>query len=36
VLEEVKRGAPIIGLYPATDPDSLERFEAWKAKCSQQ
>ena len=30
VLEEVRTGAPIIGLYPPTDPESLERFEAWK------
>ena len=34
VLEEVRRGVPIIGLYPATDPDTLKRFEAWKAKRS--
>lgn len=31
VLEEVRRGCPIIGLYPPTDPDSLKRFEAWKS-----
>lgn len=31
VLEEVRRGIPVIGLYPATDPDTLKRFEAWKA-----
>lgn len=36
VLEEVRRGVPIIGLYPPTYPESLERFEAWKAKRSQQ
>jgi regulator of RNase E activity RraA len=30
VLEEVRRGVPIIGLYPATDPDTLKRFESWK------
>jgi regulator of RNase E activity RraA len=30
VLEEVRRGVPIIGLYPATDPDTLKRFENWK------
>jgi len=30
VLEEVLRGKPIIGLYPATDPETLIRFEAWK------
>ena len=32
VLEEVRRGVPIIGLYPATDPDTLKRFEAWKVE----
>jgi hypothetical protein len=31
VLHEVLRGVPIIGLYPATDPDTLVRFETWKA-----
>ena len=31
VLEEVRRGVPIIGLYPATDPDTLKRFETWKS-----
>ena len=30
VLDEVKAGTPIIGLYPPTDPKTLERFEAWK------
>ena len=30
VLEEVKRGVAVIGLYPATDPDTEVRFEAWK------
>ena len=30
VLEEVKRGVPIIGLYPPTDPDTEVRFEEWK------
>jgi regulator of RNase E activity RraA len=30
-LERVRDGAPIIGLYPATDPANLEAFEAWKA-----
>jgi regulator of RNase E activity RraA len=29
VLEKVHAGAPIIGLYPATDPSNLEAFEAW-------
>lgn len=32
VLDEVKRGVPIIGLYPPTDPDSLTRFAAWREK----
>lgn len=31
VLERVREGHPIIGLYPATDPANLEAFEAWKA-----
>lgn len=32
VLEEVRRGVSIRGLYPPTDPDTLTRFEAWKTK----
>ncbi|SMY06355.1 ribonuclease activity regulator RraA [Flavimaricola marinus] len=32
VLEEVRRGVSIRGLYPPTDPKTLERFEAWKAE----
>lgn len=32
VLEEVHRGVPIIGLYPATDPATKERFEAWQTQ----
>jgi regulator of RNase E activity RraA len=32
VLEEVRRGIPIRGLYPPTDPDTLVRFEAWRTK----
>lgn len=32
VLEQVKAGATIIGLYPATDPSNLEKFEKWKAE----
>jgi regulator of RNase E activity RraA len=32
VLEEVRRGVPIIGLYPPTDPDTNVRFEAWRAR----
>ena len=31
VLAEVLRGVPIIGLYPATDPQTLVRFETWKS-----
>jgi regulator of RNase E activity RraA len=31
VLEEVRRGVPVIGLYPATDPDTLKRFDVWKS-----
>ena len=31
VLQQVLAGAPIIGLYPPTDPDTLVRYEAWKA-----
>ena len=31
VLEEVARGATIIGLYPATDPDTTVRYRAWLA-----
>lgn len=32
VLEQVKGGAGIIGLYPGTDDESLEKFSAWRAK----
>ncbi|MBH0239484.1 ribonuclease activity regulator RraA [Methylobrevis albus] len=32
VTEEVRAGATIIGLYPPTDPDTLPRFAAWRAK----
>lgn len=32
VLEEVRRGIPIRGLYPPTDPDTLVRFGAWRAQ----
>ncbi|NOD61741.1 MULTISPECIES: ribonuclease activity regulator RraA [Ruegeria] len=34
VLEEVRKSTPVIGLYPATDPDVLERFEVWRARLS--
>lgn len=30
VLEEVRRNVPVIGLYPPTDPDTLERYETWR------
>ncbi len=30
VLQEVLSGVPVIGLYPATDPDTQARFELWK------
>ena len=30
VAEQVRGGASIRGLYPATDPDVLERFAAWR------
>lgn len=29
VLEEVRRGVSIIGLYPPTDPATQERYSAW-------
>jgi len=32
VLEQVKAGASIIGLYPATDSGNLEKFEVWKSE----
>ena len=32
VLEEVARGASIIGLYPATAPDTRARYDAWLAR----
>ncbi len=30
VVEQVKAGATIIGLYPATKEENLEKFETWK------
>lgn len=30
VVEKVKEGAGIIGLYPGTDPANLEKFAAWR------
>lgn len=32
VINEVKAGKSIIGLYPATSDQTLENFEIWKAK----
>ena len=32
VVEQVKAGETIIGLYPATSDESLEKFEAWRKK----
>jgi regulator of RNase E activity RraA len=30
VAEEVRRGASIVGLYPATKEDSVRKFAAWR------
>lgn len=32
VVEQVRGGETIIGLYPATKQENLDRFEAWKRK----
>ena len=32
VLEQVNKGKTIIGLYPATNPQTLKDFEKWKQK----
>ena len=32
VTEEVMKGRSILGLYPATDPETPEQFAAWRAK----
>lgn len=32
VTEEVLKGRSILGLYPATDPQTLTDFEAWRAR----
>lgn len=32
VLEQVEGGAGIIGLYPATDPDNLTKYAAWRER----
>jgi len=31
VIEEVANGTPVVGLYPATDPAALKKFEDWKS-----
>ncbi|MFY7926391.1 MAG: ribonuclease activity regulator RraA [Aquidulcibacter sp.] len=32
VMERVKAGDTIVGLYPPTNPETLERFAAWRAE----
>ena len=32
VLEEVKGGAPIIGLYPCTKEENQAKYETWRAR----
>ena len=32
VMEEVRAGAGIIGLYPATREENMEKYEAWRKK----
>lgn len=32
VTEEVQKGRSILGLYPATDPQTKVDFEAWRKK----
>jgi regulator of RNase E activity RraA len=32
VLEQVKDGEPVIGLYPRTKDEYLPKFEAWRKK----
>ena len=32
VLEQVQNGASIKGLYPPTNPETIERFEAWRKR----
>jgi hypothetical protein len=32
VTEEVRNGRSIFGLYPATDPQTLTDFAAWRRK----
>jgi len=32
VLEEVRAGTPIIGLYPCTRDENLAKYEAWRKR----
>jgi hypothetical protein len=32
VTEEVRKGRGIFGLYPATDPQTMTDFAAWRTK----
>lgn len=32
VVEQVKSGVPIIGLYPCTRDEHAERFKTWRAE----
>lgn len=32
VMEQVKSGAPIIGLYPATKDENVRKYEEWRAQ----
>lgn len=32
VMEEVRNGSTIIGLYPSTKPETQEKFTAWRAR----
>jgi len=32
VIDQVRDGAQIIGLYPATNPETLAKFDAWRTK----
>ena len=32
VLDQVQKGACIFGLYPPTDPETKDKFEAWRTE----
>ena len=32
VLEEVKAGAAVIGLYPSTNEENLQKYAEWREK----